>query len=35
MVVDLEDDECGFKEVGEDTITGGDDETQGSLLAGL
>lgn len=35
MVVDPEDPECGFKEIGEDAITGGDDPTQGSLMGGL
>lgn len=35
MVVDPEDAECGFREVGEDAIVGGDDPTQGSLVAGL
>lgn len=35
MVIDPEDAECGFKEIGEDAITGGDDPTQDSLVAGL
>lgn len=35
MVIDPEDPECGFKELGEDAITGGDDPTQDSLVAGL
>lgn len=35
MVIDSEDPECGFQEIGEDTIIGGDDPTQGSLVGGL
>jgi hypothetical protein len=35
MVYDPEDPECGFAEVGQEPITGGDDPTQGSMVAGL
>lgn len=35
MVVDPENPECGFMEIGEEAVTGGDDPSQGSLVAGL